>query len=291
MSEIYLPPGCTPLNKAVVDPQIRLGIQGPPGTGKTWTALTFTNPAVGNFDRALGAHMHREDVIDIPFYKGEFCDKIVNRAAPVHPPNRSGALKKWLMTEALKLTADQTLVLDGLTGIDSAFGTQYNLNPVYTDSGAINKFAVWNQRMDYFSEVFDSLTDLKCNVVFICHETVDRNDKGELNGKVRPLIQGQFGDKIVGRLTDCFRQDVFEKPDSKEKREKAKAFFGITDTTLDRWIAKTPPEHKCMYLWQTQGGALFNAKASSLVNPPKYIYACWEEFQMYRRKAPISVQS
>lgn len=49
MSELYIPPGCTTLDK-IEDSQIRVGIQGPPFSGKTTAALTFPNPVAASFE-------------------------------------------------------------------------------------------------------------------------------------------------------------------------------------------------------------------------------------------------
>jgi hypothetical protein len=199
---MYIPKGAVSLKDFKMQ-QIRLGIQGPSGTGKTWAAATFPNCVFVNFDRGLGAHIGREDLLEIPFWEDEFVDKIVPKTPGSRSSNRKDAILKWLSTEARKLEADQTLVVDGGTGLQNAFHIQYALEPVYTKTGKIDDFAEWRFKVEFFGELCDMLKSLKCHVVYISHETLDRGKDGELNGKVRPLITGQFGDQLASHFTDC----------------------------------------------------------------------------------------
>lgn len=281
---MYIPPNAQPLNKLTTLPQIRLGLQGMPGNGKTWSALTFPNPIVCDFDRGLGAHVGRSDVHEIPFYDGKFCDSIVRRDGITTPPNRRDAFKKWLMTEALKLTAEQTLVIDGSTGIQNAFEMQYNLNPVVTKSGQIDDYAVWRQKVEYFGEIMESIRMLSCHVVYICHETPDRDKKGELNGLVRPLLTGQFADQLASHFTDFFRVHAIAKP-SAEQMSKFRDWLKIDEPTCKEWLQTGTPQ--TIYLWQTQADEIAKCKTSSLVNAPKFILADFRMFEKYRRKISV----
>ena len=283
MPPLYIPqsPHIQTLDKLTASPQIRLGLQGMPGNGKTWAALTFPNPIVLNFDRGLGAHIGRSDVVEVPFYLPEFVDTIYPRSGMKSPSNRRDALLKWLVTDGIKLTEEQTLIVDGSTGIQNAFETEYNLHPVTTKQGAIDDFALWRLKVEYFGEVCETFKFLKCHVVYICHETPDRDKKGELNGLVRPLLSGQFGDQLASHFTDFFRQLAHAAP-TKENELKAKEFYRIDDATLKEWRAKMPPQ--TFYVWQTQADEIAKCKTSSLVNAPKYILADYTSFAQYRRK-------
>lgn len=284
-SELYIPPGCSTLADLKDIPQIRLGLQGLPKIGKTWAALTFPNAIVLSIDRGLGAHIGREDVIEIPFWNPEFVDKIVPRYMNnkvLYAPNKSDAIPKWLQTEGQKLTAAQTLVIDGSTGLQNAFETEYNYHPLTTKGGAIDDFAPWRLKKAYFGELCELLKTLKCHVIYICHETPDRDKKGELNGLVRPLLTGQFGDELASHFTDWFRCLACEKPKTAERIKAFKEAFSLTDEGFKWWMEKSTTD--TIYYWQTMSDNLAKCGTSSLVNAPKYILADYSSFQNYQRK-------
>jgi len=293
MSNIYKPPGSISLDEATYPDQLRVGLQGMPKSGKTFAAAGFPNPIFVSFDRGLTSHLGRKDIIEVPFYDGTFVDTIVKRATPFYtdvfkevkkitPPNRKDALVMWLSTEALKLTREQTLVIDGSTGIQAAFHAQYWVNPTLDKDGAIKPYEEWRLKIDYFAEIAMCLKALKCNVVYICHEAADRDKKGELNGQIRPLLSGAFCDELQSHFTDWFRCLVIEKPSS-EKMEDFKKAFSLTSITAKQWIESTPPEVKCIFVWQTQPDQ--HAKCgTSMVGAPKIVLADYKTFSQYKRK-------
>lgn len=281
MNEIYLPPNTKSL-ATMSEAQIRLGLQGPFKSGKTWDALTFPHPIVMNLDRGLGAHVGRDDVHELPFYNPQFVDSIVRRSGAQAPPNRRDAVLKWLMTEGMKLTPAQTLVVDGQTGLQNAFEAEYNVAPVMTKQGNIDDFAVWRMKVEYFGEICEALKALHCHVVYICHETPDRDAKGNLNGGVRPLLTGQFADQLGSHFTDWFRKITYSKPVTPEQTAKTKSFFGIDDATLKEWCDNSSTA--TLYVWQTMSDELCKCGTSSLVNCPKYILAHYSSFVKYKRK-------
>lgn len=281
---IYTPPDCKPLSEVVNSPQIRLGLQGPPGTGKTWASLTFPNPIVLNLDRGLGAHVGRADVIEIPFYNPVFVDKIHPRDGMNAPPNRKDAIMDWLARFGTKLGSEQTLIIDSNTQLDVSYHVQYSLNPVYTKQGKIDDFAEWKQKVAYFGLLMDMFKTLPCNVVYIAHETADRDKTGELNGMVRPLLTGQFGDQLASHFTDYFRSTTVAKPTA-DKIDDFKRAFSLDDVGAKEWIASTPPHSACMYLWQTQQDNIVkHIKTSTMVGAPKYVLANYNTFGKYKRK-------
>ena len=250
----YIPSDCATI---VAEQQIRLGLQGYPGTGKTWAALTAPNPVVLNLDRGLGAHIGRKDVIEVPFWNRDFCKKV---DLNYKPERLKDALIKWLEKEGSKLEPDQTLVVDGNTGFQSAYNMWYaaNMQNFLTKQGQVNDFAEWAQKRIFFDEVMVNLKTLRCNVIYICHE-VDQKDKNgptgpTYSGKVRPLLTGGFGDELASHFTDWFRQICVEK------------------------------DGKTEYLWQTTGDSIFDAKCGSLVGQPKLVPPNWSTFTTYRRK-------
>src|SRR5437762_13522862 len=84
-------------------PQIRLGLLGEPACGKTYSALTFPNPIVLDFDGGLTAYAG-QDISVIPFYDPEW---VTNYGFPrkdkTKQPNRKAALLKFLNEEGIKL--------------------------------------------------------------------------------------------------------------------------------------------------------------------------------------------
>lgn len=287
MTDLYIPKDSRSLATLTDIPQIRLGLQSPPGEGKTFAACTFPNVVVLNFDKGLGAHYGRSDVIEIPFTDPQFVDSLAKRNGEKDsPPNKRDALTKWLKTEGMKLQPRQTLVFDSGSAIEDAFHTQQRLEPVTTRTGEINTMAFWGLKLDYYSDLFDTIFNLKCNIVWCSHEQAERNKQGDLSGKNRPLMSGQFADKIVGKFTDWFRQHAQDKPkDGVEPKPETLKQFGMTTAEFMQWCRTFP--RNTVYYWQTESDDLFNAKASSLVNFPKFIPATYESFEKYRRK-PIS---
>ena len=277
---MYIPQGASTLEKMEIT-QIRLGIQGAFGTGKTFASLTFPNPTVVNFDRGLVAHAGRKDVVEVPFWDPMFIKTIM----PSDITNRRDAFEKWLNKELTKFEADQTLVIDGSTGLQNAFDLQESKEPVFTKSNRIDEFAYWRHKVEYFGRICEMLKQLRCHVVYICHETPDRNDKGELNGKLRPLMTGQFADQLGSHFTDWYRQHALDKP-TPEK---------IATIDLKKFGCKSIPEYNKLleqfpfntaYWFQTESDDLFNAKCS-LLNAPRFIPANFIILKQYL-KAKIS---
>lgn len=198
--------------------QIRVGVQSAPFVGKTTAVLTAPNPVVADFDNklsetnALYAGKKMEDIRIIPFYDPAFCDKLAPRAAAemVLAPNRRDAFKLWLMKEGPKLQQDQTFIIDSWTMLQEAFDTQQGYEPAIVKTGA-NKGAedprvFWEKKMEFSEDVCTRLKSLNCHVVVTFHEQSDRDQEGNLTGKVKAFMQGQFRDKLKGHFTDWFRQ-------------------------------------------------------------------------------------
>lgn len=277
----YIPNHSRTLDK-ITQAQIRLGIQGYSGTGKTFAALTFPNPVVVNFDRGLGAHTGRSDVIEVPIYEAEFCKKIF-------PSFKEADLKdvalRWLTTEGMRLEPDQTLVWDGGTGTQNAYHKWYSANPVISmKSGKEDDFAEWRLKLIFMGDLMETFKKLKCHVVYISHETDKKEKNGEYLGRIRPLISGQFGDQLSSHFTDWFRQLVFDKPKKPED---------VKDVTLREWGFKTITEYMNMcntfpgniiYAWQTEADTVCDGcKCSSLIGQPKYIPANYTSFKNLNR--------
>jgi len=275
---MYLPPNSNNLSTVKDMPQIRAGIQGFPGTGKTWAALTFPNPLVLNLDRGLGAHAGRSDVHEIPFYSPDFCKTL---KSPYLPTDLKDILHIWIDKEGRKLEPDQTLIVDGLTGIQNAYHKWYTVNQVYTKAGKVDDFAEWNLKKSFFSEFIEYFKYIKCHVVIIAHEADKKEKDGTYSGKVRPLLTGQFGDELVSHFTDWFRAHSSDKPTAEVPEQKLKD-FRMTAAEYKKWCDSFP--RNTLYYWQTEGDNVFDGKCSSMVNFPKFIPADYASFAKYRRK-------
>jgi hypothetical protein len=282
MSDIYKPSGAIDLSELGAS-QIRLGIQGPPFAGKTTAALSFPNPVILSFDKKLNNFTDRKDIITIPFWNDSFIESIIPKVGIEAPVNRKDAILKWIYTEGSKLTTIQTLIIDGSSFIEEAYHSWYRFNEDEL-SIARNGYVEWNLKKSFFEELFNAFKTISCNLVYITHEVQDRDDKGRLNGKLRPLLAGQAGDKMAGNFTDWFRMKTGDKPTNNESRKKIIETCGIDEITLDEWITSVPKDYMSIHLFQTQGDEMFNGGSSSLFNPPKYILANYSVFNKYKRK-------
>jgi len=284
---MYTPTNCKSLAETTNIPQIRLLVQGYPGTGKTWAALTFPNPVVLNLDRGLGAHTGRKDVIEVPFYDDAFV-RSWSKDMSYKSSGLKDALIKWLEQEATKLTAEQTLVIDGNTGIQNAYHKWFQVNQArfLTKTGQVNDFAEWTVKKQYYGEIMEIFKTLKCHVVYICHE-VDLKDKNGItgptySGKIRPLLTGAFGDELASHFTDCFRAHSASVPVDAPKSDVVAKDWNMSVSDYTKWLSSF--RQGTMYYWQTMSDNVFDAKASSLVNFPRYIPADFRSFETYRRK-------
>ncbi len=218
-------------------PQFRVGIQGAPNTGKTWSALSFPNPLVINYDNKLGAHTHRTDVKQLPFYDPNFITDVLKKVGK--PPPRAGALVSWLRDEGHKLETDQTLIIDSWTMLVNAYHIELDANYPRDKKGEKDTYAYWRMVKQFASTICEYLKGLSCNVVVLCHETIERNDDGKPTGKNKLLMTGSFSDELAGHFTDWFR--------------------AVVDPTKDRPNNISPDVR---YFWQTKGDATFDGGCS-----------------------------
>lgn len=286
---LYMPEHSVSLETAP-QPQIRLGIQGYGGSGKTTSAMTFTTGErgsiiVANIDRGLGAFAGRKDIIPLEFHDIEYCKKV----NPNHkgPESLKDTMMLWLSKEGPKLQREQTLVWDGGTGTQNAYHKHYKSNKVFTN-GVEDFYAQWRLKIEFFTDLLESFQRLKCNVIYICHESDQKDKHGEYTGKIRPLLSGQMNDQILNYFTDWFRA----RTTSKILKDK------ITDIELKKWgmtkdefikMQDTFPR-ETIYYWQTCSDAQFDGKASSLVNYPDYIPSDYDSFKKYMKfKSTINI--
>lgn len=283
MSELYIPKDAYSMADCVNPGQIRLGVQGPPGGGKTYGALTAPNCIVADIDRGLKSHEGRSDIICVPFWDGAFCDRWEKRAGIVNPPNRRNALIRWLEKEATKFSEEQTLVIDSNRQVEIAFHSQYNVEKTPAANGKYNSFEEWTKKIEYFQELGVLYKSLKCNVIYLVHEVPARNDENQIIG-LKPALTGSAGDTLASDFTDWFRAVCVAKPVTEMDKTNLKTKYGLEGKSLEEAMANST--NQTIYLWQTQGDMLFQAK-TTLVNQPKYVPANWSVFSKYKRFTPI----
>ena len=279
MTTLYKPSGSISLASETSKQQIRLGIQGYPGTGKSWSMTTFPNLIVCDTDRGLGAHAGNDTILVEQLWKTDRVDLLKDK------------LIAWLEREAMKLTNQQTLGFDSLSATENIFHAWFKFNEnrlAVTANGERNKFVEWDLKEKFFNEIFTLFRSFQCDIVMLCHE-VDQQDKstspgqpGGYSGKIRPLMTGKVKDSMIKNFTDWFRQLSGQKPDEKELTPEALANWKMTKEEFKAMLNTFPGS--TFYYWQTMGDNTFDAKASSLVNPPKFMPATFSAFAKYMRK-------
>jgi len=194
-----------------------LGIQGLPGTGKTVSTMTFPNPIYALFERPdfegilqLPQFKGRELPPILPFYDEKFVTKTLEQPLSGKLADPANAFKRFLDSEdCMKFTAEQTLVLDNWTRLQD-FWDEVNwslpLYPTYTRKNEIDDFAPWERKIDFSTHICKRIAKLNCNVVFLFHESQDRDPQtGRLLDKVQPLMQGKFTAKLKGYFPNFYR--------------------------------------------------------------------------------------
>lgn len=245
---MHIPTNSINLSTSTIKPQIRLGLQGASGTGKTYSALTFPNVVVADFDNGLTAHRGR-DIISIPFHNDKWCvdtykAQVVKgqvEGVPSTAVNKRDLFKRWLNEEASKFSPEQTLLLDSWTMLQNNFDQVTDLQPSFSKDGSVDAFAFWSRKLDYSRDIMQTLIGLSCNIIVTFHEICLRDPaSGLLLEKVGPLQQGKFVAQIPNFFTDFFRQLAV---DRKVKGADGKEVVIGTD-----------------YLWQVRSNSQCNTK-------------------------------
>lgn len=230
---------------------LRVALQGPSGTGKTWSALTFPNPVVIDFDNKLGAHRSRSDVAVVPFFDNNWLQNERDKTPDLKKVadfiakgelNRAGILLEWVKLYGPQFTPDQTLIIDSWTMLQNNFDAFGRATPVITkQTGEVDKFEFWGRKQSYSLKLLEHLKNLKCNVLVTFHETGERNEKGDLTGKLGPLMDGKVKDQLGQHFTDWYRQLAETKKDQ-----------------LGKIVKDAPTE----YYWQIRSDNLCNCTCS-----------------------------
>lgn len=206
MPTITLPPSPTLFGLRTSTEQSNLfGIQGAPNSGKTTAALSFPSPIFLDFDKKLPP-----GVTSVPFWDPKFVDSM--NCPRRHPslPNRRDALEKWLTQEGPKIPQGSTLVLDSWTRLQDSFDQSAFRAPseYFSKANEVDGFKIYKHKNDWSTLIIALLQGLSCDVVITFHEVIDRDDDGLPNGKTKPLMTGQFADKLAGYCSTFVRQLV-----------------------------------------------------------------------------------
>lgn len=195
----------------------RIALQGPFASGKTTAALSWPNILPLDFDHNLPLSF---SLPSIPFWNPQFIKDTstkygTKQNSTGQPPNRRDFFRDWLRKNAPLFTPEQTIFLDSWTFLQNAVDMQSELEPEFSPkTGERDKFVFWNKKLQYAVEYMEMLKGLNCTLIVAFHESPERNDRGELTGKVDPLMAGSFKDQLGNNFTDWYRAILEDEKDS-----------------------------------------------------------------------------
>jgi len=232
-------------------PQICLGLQGAPGTGKTYSALTFPNPIVLDIDNGL-TKFGGSDLNSIPIHSFEwccdYCDGKFKPRKDGQTPDRMSIIEHFLMQDALRMTGEQTIIIDSWSSLQDAFD-QEQLLPHrratrMSRAGEEDKFKFWDEKIKYSKRILSILRSLNCHSIVAFHELQVRHpDTGVLLDKVAPLMQGKFVAELKRFFTDWFRNVAVEKRDQHKNVVSTEYFWQVRpDNQCDTKTRLTIPD-------------------------------------------------
>jgi len=183
---------------------------GAPFTGKSTAAATFPNPVFLDFD-----HKAPVNTTTVPFWNAEFCDKLAPRKNPNHTPNRKDALLNYFRAHVITADASRripysaTLILDSMTALEEAIHRQIQQDGIPIGKGGQpDGFHLWKLKIDYLNDFFAIAQAWPGTFICIMHETPEYGESGATTGRIKPLLSGQYADKIGSKFTGMYRQRV-----------------------------------------------------------------------------------
>jgi len=190
---------------------------GAPGCGKTWAALTFPNPLVLNTDNKLP---RGRVIANIPMHDQEYQRELFRAYGKKSEfVNMRDAVKLWFEQEMHKI--DQratTLVIDSWTMINNACDVQGNKEVKPSPrTGELDKRQMWGEKLNYCFYLHEMLKQYQGTIISVCHEFIERDDKGQPITGFSPLFTGGFKDQFAAHYTNFWRMQVDVKADYKWK--------------------------------------------------------------------------
>lgn len=262
--------------KDAKQPRLFLGLQGPSGSGKTTAGMTFPNVYPVDIDGSL-TQFYGKDIPHAPFYNDAWVvEKFAARYVEYKSPegdyskvlNKRDALKKWLTTEAIQFTEEQTILWDSWTATQLCFDKFTRCEPVFNKAGEEDERAFWGRKIEYSRDMLDCLRALRCNVVVTFHElfAYDKT-KAMVTDKLQPLQQGQFVAQIKMFFSDFYRQIMLEWDD---KEAEARKKIGIDKSMFNNQGQG--------WFWQIKSGKDFDAKSRMPARPEILVPANFKSF-------------
>lgn len=236
---LYIPTICS--SSSTLDiAQRRLLLCGEPGVGKTFTSITTSpNPIVMDIDKGItDPRLVALAVPTFDVHSAEWCQKHVKRN------NRCVSAMELLKGECLKLTGEQTLIIDSLSALqDDLERYNWDITPISKKTGEKDGFDFWELNKDWWNEFFTRLSLLKCHVIVTAHLTERKHKENPLlTVGFQPLISGGTKEFISRFFTDVIMQHA-------------------TSSNPD-----TQGKVKTIYKWQVKSDSMFKAKSRANVD-------------------------
>lgn len=258
IANIYMPEGTVNTSQTRASRTKRLLLVGAAGSGKSWSAVTFPNPFILDYDNNLQHDYFRDLAMPtIPCYDVSATREIKIKERKVIDPREW--IIQWLAVEGKKFSEQQTIILDSLTGLSDIVRILYEKEVPTSKSGHDDKYWFWRMWAAYFRELFSAVRDLPCNVVVIMHENEMRDSETNRVTSVKPLIQGQeFSPRIPSFFTDVYRQIAIPKENLMQLKPGMKS--AIT------------------YWWQIKSDRKFDAARTTIITDNVLVPATYKSF-------------
>lgn len=189
----------------------------------------------------------------IPAYNPDWSDEIIGgkkkRTFPL-VPNVRDAVLIFLRDNHDKFEPEQTFAIDSWSFLMDFFALQtYAEDDASTDK---NGFFYWGQKLKFATKIMGYLKGMRCRVVVTLHETVDRDEKGNLNGKIRPVMDGGYKDQLLGGFNHVWRM----------RGNVVSTTGGMVKRNADGSVDKS----KLSYFWQVAGDSVVDINNGQILD-------------------------